>query len=77
MAPKDPVTGVGQDEDLKKINSGDTAWMLISAAIVMIMTPGVAFFYGELCSAAASTTRLSASGPGVLLPNCLHLKRTS
>ncbi|MCE5277912.1 MAG: ammonium transporter [Planctomycetaceae bacterium] len=30
------------------INSGDTAWILISAALVMLMTPGLAFFYGGL-----------------------------
>src|SRR5579864_239080 len=33
---------------LSAINSGDTAWMLISAALVMLMTPGLAFFYGGL-----------------------------
>ena len=27
-------------------NSADTAWMLISAALVLLMTPGLAFFYG-------------------------------
>lgn len=30
------------------INTGDTAWVLISAALVMLMTPGLAFFYGGL-----------------------------
>ena len=30
------------------MNSGDTAWVLISAALVLIMTPGVALFYGGL-----------------------------
>jgi Amt family ammonium transporter len=30
------------------INTGDTAWVLISAALVMIMTPAVAFFYGGM-----------------------------
>ncbi len=30
------------------INSGDTAWMLISAALVLLMTPGLAFFYGGM-----------------------------
>lgn len=30
------------------IDSGDTAWVLVSAALVMIMTPGVGFFYGGL-----------------------------
>jgi ammonium transporter, Amt family len=31
-----------------KIDTGDTAWVLISAAMVMLMTPGLAFFYGGL-----------------------------
>ncbi|MDD5246781.1 MAG: ammonium transporter [Candidatus Omnitrophica bacterium] len=30
------------------INTGDTAWVLISAALVMLMTPGLAFFYGGM-----------------------------
>lgn len=30
------------------INSGDTAFILISTALVMLMTPGLAFFYGGM-----------------------------
>jgi len=30
------------------INSGDTAWILVSSALVMLMTPGVALFYGGM-----------------------------
>ena len=30
------------------INAADTAWVLISAAMLMLMTPGVAFFYGGM-----------------------------
>ncbi|MFT4094070.1 MAG: ammonium transporter [Niabella sp.] len=30
------------------INTGDTAWLLTSAALVLIMTPGLAFFYGGM-----------------------------
>jgi Amt family ammonium transporter len=30
------------------IDTGDTAWMLTSAALVMFMTPGLALFYGGL-----------------------------
>jgi len=30
------------------INAGDTAWLLLSAALVMLMTPGLAFFYGGM-----------------------------
>ncbi|WP_199238465.1 ammonium transporter [Kribbella steppae] len=33
---------------LMEINAGDTAWVLISAALVMLMTPGLAFFYGGM-----------------------------
>ncbi len=30
------------------ISAGDTAWVLASAALVMLMTPGLAFFYGGM-----------------------------
>ena len=30
------------------MNSGDTAWVLVSAALVFIMTPAVALFYGGM-----------------------------
>ena len=34
--------------DQMVINSGDTAWMLASSALVLLMTPGLAFFYGGM-----------------------------
>ena len=30
------------------VDSGDTAWMLTSSALVLLMTPGLAFFYGGM-----------------------------
>ncbi|WP_234733993.1 ammonium transporter [Tellurirhabdus bombi] len=30
------------------INAGDTAWMLVAAALVLLMTPGLAYFYGGM-----------------------------
>ena len=33
---------------MEKINASDLTWMLISTALVMIMTPTLAFFYGGL-----------------------------
>jgi len=30
------------------IDTGDTAWLLMSAALVLLMTPGLAFFYGGM-----------------------------
>ena len=32
------------------LNGGDTAWMLASTALVLLMTPGLAFFYGGMVS---------------------------
>lgn len=36
------------DELFGKVDSGTTAWMLMSAALVLLMTPALAFFYGGL-----------------------------
>src|SRR3954447_26574925 len=34
--------------DLSTVNAGNTAWVLASAALVLLMTPGLAFFYGGM-----------------------------
>lgn len=31
-----------------KIDTGDTAWMLVATALVLLMTPGLAYFYGGM-----------------------------
>src|SRR5437879_4358596 len=31
-----------------KLDSGDTAWMLISTGLVLLMVPGLALFYGGM-----------------------------
>ncbi len=41
-----PVAG-----PVPKLEPGDTAWMLVSAAFVMLMTPGLALFYGGMVRA--------------------------
>jgi ammonium transporter, Amt family len=33
---------------LSKVDTGDTSWILISSALVMLMTPGLALFYGGM-----------------------------
>lgn len=33
---------------MNALNSGDISWMLTSSALVLLMTPGLAFFYGGL-----------------------------
>ena len=43
-APTEPIV-----VEISKINSGDTAWMLASTALVLLMTiPGLALFYGGM-----------------------------
>lgn len=33
---------------MPEVNSGDTAWLLVSTALVTLMTPGLALFYGGM-----------------------------
>ena len=40
--------GAASGAQAGKVDSGDTAWILISAALVMLMTPGLALFYGGM-----------------------------
>ncbi len=45
------AASAGAQETASAINPGDTAWLLASAALVMMMTaPGLALFYGGLVS---------------------------
>lgn len=37
-------------EAFEGVDTGDTAWMLVASALVLIMTPGLAFFYGGMVS---------------------------
>ena len=50
------------------IDSGDTAWILISSALVLLMTPGLAFFYAGLARSknAAATIMHSFMAIGVV-----------
>src|SRR3954468_22534804 len=43
-----PVVAAAQDAAPAAVNQADTAWMLISTALVLLMTPALAFFYGGL-----------------------------
>jgi len=35
-------------EEVDSIDTGDTAWMIVASAFVLLMTPGLAFFYGGM-----------------------------
>ncbi|MGI8647928.1 MAG: ammonia channel protein [Acidimicrobiales bacterium] len=43
------------------MNSGDTAWLLASAALVLLMTPGLALFYGGAVNARSVLNMLMMS----------------
>jgi Amt family ammonium transporter len=42
LTPSHQLTQTGE------INTGDTAWMLTATALVLLMTPGLSFFYGGM-----------------------------
>jgi Amt family ammonium transporter len=42
------VPAIPDFADASKYNSADIAWVLVSAALVFLMTPGLAFFYGGM-----------------------------
>ena len=50
------------------INQADTAWMLVSTALVLLMTPALAFFYGGLVRAknALNTMMMSFAALGFI-----------
>ncbi|MED5336103.1 MAG: ammonium transporter [Bacteroidota bacterium] len=41
--------GTGAEwQEVAKANPGDVAWMIVASAFVLLMTPGLAFFYGGM-----------------------------
>src|SRR6185312_6298161 len=56
-ATSTPGTGTGVSrpsiplQEVAVVNTGDTAWILTSAALVLLMTPGLALFYGGMVRA--------------------------
>jgi len=48
IQPQSTIIATSTFPSAPKIDTGDTAWVLMSTALVMLMTPGLAFFYGGL-----------------------------
>lgn len=48
------VSAFNADAENAGLNKGDIAWMLTSSAFVLIMTPGLAFFYGGMVGTLAA-----------------------
>lgn len=53
---------------MEQINAADTAWVLVAAALVLLMTPGLALFYGGMVRAknALNMIMMSFSALGVV-----------
>ncbi|WP_283134200.1 ammonium transporter [Rhizohabitans arisaemae] len=54
-----------------KIDGGSTAWMLVSAALVLLMTPGLAFFYGGMTRAKSVLNMMLMSFAGIAVVSVL------
>lgn len=57
--------------DGQSINTGDTAWMLVASALVLLMTPGLAFFYGGMVQSKNLITTLTQSYAAIMLISVL------
>jgi len=53
--------------DQAYIDIGNTAWMLMSSALVMIMTPGLGFFYSGLAGAESAANTIMMSYASMVL----------
>ncbi|MDQ4502252.1 ammonium transporter [Sinomonas sp. ASV322] len=53
------------------LNAGDTAWVLASAALVLLMTPGLAFFYGGMTRAKSVLNMMMMSFGAIALVGVL------
>jgi ammonium transporter, Amt family len=43
-----PAASSAMSQAPGKVDTGDTSWVLMSTALVLLMTPGLAFFYGGM-----------------------------
>ncbi|MFM8693907.1 MAG: ammonia channel protein, partial [Actinomycetota bacterium] len=43
------------------LSAGDTAWVLASSALVLLMTPGLALFYGGMVRAKSALNMMMMS----------------
>src|ERR1700760_2711575 len=48
-------------------DTGDTAWMLASSALVLLMTPGLAFFYGGMVRVKSVLNMIMMSAAAIVI----------
>ncbi len=54
-----------------ELNAGDTAWVLASTALVLLMTPGLAFFYGGMTKAKSTLNMMMMSFAAIAIVSVL------
>jgi len=54
-----------------ELNAGDTAWVLASTALVLLMTPGLAFFYGGMTKAKSTLNMMMMSFASIAIVSVL------
>ena len=59
--------------DEPTIDTGNTTWLLVSTALVLLMTPGLAFFYGGLNRAKSVLNMMMMSFASIGLVSVLWL----
>jgi Amt family ammonium transporter len=56
-----------------ELSAGDTAWLLASSALVLLMTPGLAFFYGGMVRSKSVLSTLMLSFVSIALVSVLWI----
>jgi Amt family ammonium transporter len=54
-----------------ELSAGDTAWVLASTALVLLMTPGLAFFYGGMTKAKSTLNMMMMSFAAIAIVSVL------
>ena len=54
-----------------ELSAGDTAWVLASTALVLLMTPGLAFFYGGMTKAKSTLNMMMMSFAAIAIVSIL------
>ncbi|MGH4028196.1 ammonium transporter [Actinomycetota bacterium Odt1-20B] len=69
-APLDPLTPLAA---APRLDTGDTAWLLAATALVLLMTPGLALFYGGMVRAKSVLNMLLMSFVSIALVTVVWL----
>ena len=55
-----------------EVDTGDTAWMLVATALVLLMTPALGLFYAGLVRAKNTRCGIVVPSRGVNVTSCMN-----